>query len=367
MSNKVVLIIAIVLTAVLLSVAGYLFVFPQSFGLKPRENVLEPQSLSQAPVFSAPPAAESVPAEEEDLGPGNTVGNITNLGHLVKSGDWLFYPVANDNNSMYRMHLDGTELEKLNDDSSQNFNAVGDWIYYRNLSDAGYIYKMRTNGEEIERLDSGDGDDLSVIDGWIYYINKKDNETIYKIRTNGTERTKLNNDKSNELNVVDGWIYYSNKNAEDYHDYTLCKIRVDGSEKTVICDDTCYGINVVDGWVYYCNVNDNQAMYKIRIDGSERQMITDDSVNEYLNVDGEWIYYVNKSDNNFLYKIKINGSEKQMVIDEPCVCIYIIDDWIYYIHEEGWPINRNLYRVLPDGTENTEILETAITLQKERK
>ncbi len=53
--------------------------------------------------------------------------------------------------------------------------------------------------------------------------------------------------------------------------------------------------------------------------------------------------------------MKTDGSENQRIIDEPCLLIYVIDDWVYYVHKEGFPANVQLYRVCVDGTGNEAI------------
>jgi hypothetical protein len=76
------------------------------------------------------------------------------------SGDWVYY-TNNKSNNLYRIKTDGSERQKLNDDSCLEISVAGDWIYfYKRLNpvtggvSVGFakLYRMKTDGSEEELL-----------------------------------------------------------------------------------------------------------------------------------------------------------------------------------------------------------------------
>ena len=301
-------------------------------------------SPSQNPSSSPEPAAADVY--------GNTAGNLILDGMLCRQGDWIYYPNASDGFKLYKMRLDGTEKQKITDETASCINVIGDWIYYMNgfssdptnnslckirtdgtgrseLCDHVYndiivvnewiyytsfvdmcIYKIKTDGTDKTKL-SDDADFptcVNVKDGWVYYSNFSDNRCIYKMRTDGSERTKINNEQSTYL-IVDGdWIYYLS-----YSDFSLHRIKTDGSEETALCGDYFNGFNLDGDWIYFCNYSDNNSMYKIKVDGTEKTRLGDGNGMIYPYVAGEWLYFSSNNDKGALYRIGKDGSGLQLV------------------------------------------------------
>ena len=52
---------------------------------------------------------------------------------------------------LYKIKIDGTEMQKLNDEKSYDIEARGEWIYYCNSDDRKF-YKIRTDGTERQLL-----------------------------------------------------------------------------------------------------------------------------------------------------------------------------------------------------------------------
>lgn len=80
-----------------------------------------------------------------------------------------------------------------------------DWIYFINDAENYSIYKMRLDGTEMQEVCSDKTACLTVSEGWIYYCKEDSDNNVYKVRTDGSERTKLNSYHSNCLTVVGDW------------------------------------------------------------------------------------------------------------------------------------------------------------------
>ena len=78
------------------------------------------------------------------------------------SDDWIYFTYGKsfDEDYMYKIRTDGTELTKLNDVATGGLCVVGDWIYYYTLKSGrnegsygpGRYYKMRIDGSENTEL-----------------------------------------------------------------------------------------------------------------------------------------------------------------------------------------------------------------------
>jgi len=141
-----------------------------------------------------------MPAE----GYGNTLGNITNGGVVAFQEGWVYYCNGNDDVSIYKMRINGSEKTKLNSDRSMFLNVQGDWVYYSNIEETekSSIYKVKTDGTKRTKLTNDSASFINVVDEWIYYSNASDNRRIYKIKTDGTEKTLIGDKFSSYLNLL---------------------------------------------------------------------------------------------------------------------------------------------------------------------
>jgi hypothetical protein len=289
---------------------------------------------------------------------GNSVGNIVNLGRVAQQGDWIYYVYQDSllssdirdlsKGHIYKIRLDGSNQQKINEDLSYYLNVLGDWVYYCNLDDDAKIYKVRTDGTERTKITDEKSSYLNVLGDWIYYCNWDDGGKIYKIRTDGTERTRINNGKSFSLNVIGDWIYYSNGD----HDSKIYRIRTDGSDRKKLNEDRSAHIKVIGDWIYYMNWSrgDGLTLYKIKTDGTNRIKLTDHSVYNF-NVADNWVYYTNKSDGSMIFKVSTDGEGNALIVDDSIIGhLNVADDWIYYINGSE---NNELYRIRNDGSQRT--------------
>jgi hypothetical protein len=279
---------------------------------------------------------------------GNTAGNIHNLGYAAIQGDWIFYFNGNDDWKIYKMRADGTERQKLNDDSwSHYMNVVGDWIFYENWS---VIYRMRTDGTQREKLSDDITKGSMIVAGdWIFYINGYERWKLYKMRTDGTDRQKLSDDYFTGIDIVGDWIYYTAEldvNRNKIHG--IYRMRTDGTDVRKLSDDWSSSITVADGLIFYGNLSDGGKIYVMRTDGTGRRKLNDDR-SYFTNVAGDWIFYSNWNDGMKIYRMRTDGTEKKKLNDDY--------DWSDYLNVAGgWIFYRNngdhkMYMMRTDGTD----------------
>ena len=306
-------------------------------------------------VIGSSPEADETPRSDVTVpGRGNTPGNITNLGYIVETEDWLYIASPNGMMPLYRERYDGSERHEVNPEERgfTYINIVGDWIYYSNMTgDPGRnIYRIRTDGTGKEKLNDDNSSWLSVVDGWIYYVNNDDDFSLYRIRTDGYGREKISDSQIRTFNAMDEWVYYSVKDEAGIY-----RVNMDGSNRISICDERADILIIEDGWIYFLVLIDTpfiNKLHKMRLDGSECERIAEDDV-WFFNISNGWIYYGNNSDERYLYRIRTDGTERGLVYADKTETIYIVGEWVYFSQIASRP---PMYRVRTDGLEHENLM-----------
>ena len=285
-------------------------------------------------------------------------------GCVLIEDAWIYFYNDYDYDRLYRMRLDGTDLQNITTDQCQNIVIVKGWIYYSNGSNEGRLYKRRTDGSDAQRLSEKKVSDVTVVDDWIYYCCDigSNSSQLWKIRTDGTDecfitecpdgkiynliafkehlfyvtyKESANKETKYELyklSIADGIEQKVNANIipydidEDYiyyfNDNGFFRMRLDGTESINVLSDETYMLFICDGWIYYRYYNGTHKLYKIRIDGTEKTNISPEKHNvDYLSgvIDG-WIYFFSFTDENdeyveqyILFRVRLDGTDCQIV------------------------------------------------------
>jgi hypothetical protein len=264
--------------------------------------------LATEPMPNPTPEPTSAPYLATVTKTGNTGGNITNNGIAVTYGQRFYFCNINDSRKIYSMKPDGTDLKKLNDDSSNYINIVNDWIYYGNMKEGGKIYAIKIDGSERKKINDDYSEYINVAGDSLYYSNRGDGSKLYTIKTDGSNRKKINDGESLFVNVAGDSIYYT----DDINGGRIHSVKIDGSGLRRLSEDKARWINVVGDRVFYSNSSDRFKLYSIRTDGGDKQKLTDDWA-YYINVVGGTIYYGKGDDNISLYSISIDGGNRQKI------------------------------------------------------
>ncbi len=280
------------------------------------------------------------------------IDSLINLAHAAGEGDWIYFSNWHDGYSIYKARPDGSNAEKIADDSSRNINFQGEWIYYENIDDQGKIYRIKADGSRREKITDDCAWNMQVQGEWIYYENIDDNDRIYRIKVDGSSREKLNNNRSWNIKLSGDWIYYINFDDFEGAGNSVYRIQTDGSIHEKIIGDSAQYLISDSEWVYYSifdfdNVDNHRRIYRVKKDGSEPERIGKDWAQE-LNFEGDWLYYVIGSDGENLHRIKSDGSSRQAVNKDRTGIFNIVGDWIYYLNRDD---DYRIYKVRVDGTD----------------
>jgi RNA polymerase sigma factor (sigma-70 family) len=153
--------------------------------------------------------------------------------HFINElGEWRYINYAHDNGTLYReSNSEPRMYDKIADDLIFNFVLDGEWIYYINADDNNRLYKIHVDGSGRQRLsDMTDVLTLNIAGDYVYFT-MLGGRWIYKIHINGGEEELVlfnPGGASLRLNIAGDLIYF-NAGVNDYEPY-LFRIKDDGWE-----------------------------------------------------------------------------------------------------------------------------------------
>ncbi len=276
---------------------------------------------------------------------GNTSSNFANGGLITENDGWIYYANPSDENKLYKMSIDGTDITKLYHSPAGYIAASGGWVYFTETDDIdGDVRRIRTDGTDEERI--VEGISVSYINtadnNWIYYCKYNNGDMkIYRVRPNSSEEGYVASGIC--PHISDGWIYYQDEEMN-----SIMKMKMDGRDKQTLSDVRAAKLQVVGDWIYYIDL-DEEKVYKMDKNGEKIIRVNDVDTEElHVSEDG-WAYYVNQKDRS-MYRIRTDGTDIQEITDSPAVNIHIVADWIYYKD----PVEEEWYKMQTDGTDVQE-------------
>ena len=109
---------------------------------------------------------------------GNVAGNLYNSGLFCENDGTIFFSNPADENKLYSMNSDGSNVKKLCDDTALSINADANYVYYvrnnqkkdpdtafsfLNINTNSLCRIRRTGGDSVKILDSSRCSDASLI------------------------------------------------------------------------------------------------------------------------------------------------------------------------------------------------------------
>ncbi len=243
------------------------------------------------------------------------------------NGDYLYFS-GNEGTridgtyNLFKMKLDGSSYEKINDEYCFNMNFYKDWLYYVKADGTVYsLYRSDLDGQnEIKVVQSGSYMGI-VYEDMLYYLSDNSiykanpdgsnsellipsvaqfiigmgkfiyTDTSYNIKTSDIDGSKQEVIKYSEGNIIarinsyKDTVFYvigSTSPTSGYsYSYTLYSIDLDGTDNKTVYSSTSYGyyINIVNDKVYALDYNAGtsgnfEAIIKsMNLDGSNFQVL----------------------------------------------------------------------------------------------
>lgn len=289
-------------------------------------------------------------SEKQDNQKGNLAGNIINEGFACFYDNWIYYANELDEGRIYKIHNDGIESMRINENGAKYINVFNEIIYYISSEEDDGIYSVNIDCREQKKIIDGYASNLIVYNNLLHFllydpITKKSN--LHIADTSGCSlRCVVNDAILYGYDVYHNLIFYIN-----YDDgCSLYRICTDGSERIKLYDGMVNWLAVIDNWIYFTD-NELDSINKMLLDGTAHAVLKElderEEASPYeLNITSDWVYYSALLENNKLYKMKADGSEITKMLDLPVGCINIVGDWLFC---KKWLSNITI-KVRMDGT-----------------
>lgn len=305
---------------------------------------------------------------------GNTAGNLYNEGLICEYNNIVYFANPSDNDKLYSMNQDGTNLTKICDDIVSFINVDENYIYYvRNNPGAssGFSFlNVNTNSlcrinrdgrkDSILVLDSAPALYASLLGNYIYYMHYSDSEgsTLYKVKIDGSEQKQVVASPFFTCSTSEQYMYYNGVETEHF----LWRMNTEDDSKGMLYGGNCWMPTVVkDSTVYYMDCDNHYAIARVDIATGEKVLLSNDRVDCY-NVIGDYIYFQrNDSETPALCRMHTDGSEYEVLVEGNHMNINATSEYVYFRDFT----TEQTYRMAHEGDKTIELFNPgAITDNK---
>lgn len=254
---------------------------------------------------------------------GNTSGNLNNEGLFCESDGVIYFANTNDKHYLYRMDVDGSNVQRLIDVPVAYINAGGDYLYFY-YADQGEtkfmglagnmrgIYRLDKKGKSaLTCLDRATSGIVNLLGSSLYYehYDNTDGMTLYSINLNGKDKKQMVNAIINPACVVYGNIYYPDQDNYFY----LNVYRPGDTEGKLYMEEGMYNPTCVGDSIYYMKLTDKYRLYRYDMSTGSSTKITNDRIDTF-NVHGDKIFYQRNSD-PALISVNSDGSNAVVIAE----------------------------------------------------
>ncbi len=262
---------------------------------------------------------------------GNTAGNLNNNGMFCESDGKIYFANPYDQNKLYVMDSDCSNIHQLNSDHVCSLNAYGPYIYY-----------VKNNYTPESALAVFRGQLLGVI----------------RCNLKGQNTKTLYDSVAGVINLYGNELYYQHYSDDDA--LSFYKVNIDGTDNTRISDNGYYPSSIYEDVLYYVNTVDNHNIYAYNIKTKQTTLYLE--ANAYMvDMQGDFIYYIDLGANYSLVRVNTYTKDKEVLVDGregKCISYNIYENSLFYHVEGDTPA---LYRMNLDGSDNTFIKSGNIT------
>ena len=196
-------------------------------------------------------------------------------GELNLVNDWLYYT---DYEGLNRIRTDGTDEQVIYDlGHLSDVHIVNNWIYFINGEDSSNIYRMNLEGGELERLLDVEAEDLSVHDDFLlvnYYTDDYFSR-LDSVDLDGSNRETVHKGYATQMLYRDDYYYYIGE------DMSLYRLKADGDSnpeqliKQAVRTYTLTEQGIVFVQAHYVDFYESNGVYLSKLDGTDRHLIDD--------------------------------------------------------------------------------------------
>lgn len=239
----------------------------------------------------------------------------TGISRLNLLGDWIYYTSGKGLNRIRIDVKDNETIYKLG--YLSDINMKGNDIYFINYSDNDKIYKMDINGRNLQTFLDVSASDIAIYeDEIIVSYSKRGKNYVKSFDFNGSEKRIELETLVYNLVKWEGYYYFIGE------DYKLYKNKADGTtDPEVLVDHKVSSYFITEAGIFYSSHSEDAGypgkdIFKINLDGTENTLlISSRMVGGFARL-GDFIIYTSSDDNFFptlkrlnIYTNKIESME----------------------------------------------------------
>ena len=283
--------------------------------------------------------SERVPMDSSDI--GNSAGNLHNQGLFFEMDGKVYFANAMDNDCLYSMNPDETNLKRLTTMRSQYISGANGFLYFYMdstkksgkvtglgaASNQYGIYRLKVKGGKQICLLRDFCGELQLCGEYIYYQGKTDNGTLNKIRVDKTNKSKVADEMISPICYYDGRIYYTGVNDDHY-------IHMLDTRNNDMTQELIYGhlFNpvVMNGYIYYMNGDSNYSLWRYNLLSGSTEIVTSDRLDSYT-MDNNYIYYSYAGGSeSALKRCELDGSNPVILYNGVVNSLNLTSQYLYF-------------------------------------
>ncbi len=268
---------------------------------------------------------------------GNTAGNINNGGLFCELNGMVYFANAFDNDTLYVMNTDESEIKRLSGAVISNIIGAGDYIYYFQRSESGetglggvrvpYSFnRCKTDGKSAVSLLRGVVTAGQLVDNTLYLQCMDDDGAYFaSISTAGEDYKEIGRYVLNPASAYDGAIYYNQTVGNHY----LNRFDTRTGTNRELLNENVWNPVLYGDYVYYMDPGNGYQLRRYSLSAGNIEILTNDKV-QFFNVGNNYIYYQTFGDNAGLYFMGIDGSNPTLMAYGQFTDINMTSMYVYF-------------------------------------
>lgn len=290
------------------------------------------------------------------LRPGNSAGNLYNLGLFCEFDDRIYFSNYLDDGQLYSMDKNLSDYEKINEDNVRYINVDENYIFYsrmNNLKEAGSqsififysngIFRADHNGKNLEMLHSEPVGSLLLYRNKLVYQNYAEGKklSLRMMDIAGEGDMQIVVDEAQAVATYNDKVYY----AAVRNDRSLHSFGIDAGVSSLEISENMYQPVVTNGDTYYISLDDGYKIKCLRSNGSIDTLVKARCSTYNLSSDGKYIYYQrdNGKNNALCCHDMVSGTDTVVcmgdykwinTVGNYCF-FYSFDETAVYVYKQG--------------------------------
>lgn len=272
---------------------------------------------------------------------GNTIGNLYGNGLFCEYEGLVYFANPNDDNALYSMKIDESDVKKICDDRVYFINVDDHYIYYSrdNNNDESQMSFLNVNTNSLCRINK-DGKKITILDDavcstlglskntlYYHHYDKDEATTLYSIGIDGKDKKQIFDNSTDPRCIVGPTLYYSGVVT----DHNIYKRDLNTGSTSTLVTESSWMPTIYGNYVYYMDLADKEKVVRVSLSDGSKETLSTYGSSDY-NVSGNYIYYQSiKADEDGIYQIDLTTKEERLIAPGQFHSINLTSKYIYFV------------------------------------